>query len=40
MAKVIKDDVLPRTLPDGDLAAKELYYHKPEVRACLQTFKR
>ena len=29
MAKDINDDV----------TTKELYYHKPEVKACLQTFK-
>ena len=29
MAKDINDDV----------TSKELYYHKPEVKACLQTFK-
>ena len=40
MAKVINDDVLLRKPSDGDVAAKELYYHKPEVKACLQTFKR
>ena len=39
MAKVINDDVLLRKLSDGDVAAKELYYHKPEVKTCLQTFK-
>ena len=40
MAKVINDDVLLRKLSDEDVAAKKLYYHKPEVKACLQTFKR
>ena len=40
MAKMINDDVLLRKLSHGDVAAKELYYHKPEVKACLQTFKK
>ena len=40
MVKVINNDVLLRKLSDGDVAAKELHYHKPEVKACLQTFKR
>ena len=41
MAKVINDDVLLQKLSRGDVAAKELYYHKPEVKACLlQTFKK
>ena len=40
MAKVINDDVLLWRLSDGDVAAKKLYYHKREVKECLQTFKR
>ena len=40
MAKMINDDVLLWKLSHGDVAAKELYYHKPEVKACLQTFKK
>ena len=40
MAKQINDDVLFRKLSDGDVAGKELNYHKLEVKACLQTFKR
>ena len=40
MAKVINDDVLLRKLSGIDVAAKEFYYHKLEVKACLQTFKR
>ena len=42
MAKLVNDDVLFWKLPDGHVAAKELYYHKPEVKACLlsKTFKR
>ena len=39
MAKIINDDVLLWKLSDGDVAAKELYYHKPEVKACLQSFR-
>ena len=35
---MINDDVLLRKLPGGDVAAKELYYHKPEIKACLQSF--
>ena len=38
MARAITNDVLLRKLSDGDVAVKELYYHKPEVKACLQTF--
>ena len=40
MAKIINDDVLLWKLSDGDVPAKELYYHKPEVKACLQSFRR
>ena len=40
VAKWKNDDGLLWKLSDGDVAAKELYYHKPEVKACLQTFKR
>ena len=39
MAKIINDDVLLWKLSDGDVAAKELYYHKPEVKACLKSFR-
>ena len=39
MAKIINDDVLLWKLSDGDVAAKELYYQKPEVKACLQSFR-
>ena len=40
MAKVVNDDVFLRKLSDGDLAVKDLYYHTPEVKSCLQTFGR
>ena len=40
MAKVISDDMFLRKLFDGDVAAKELHCHKPEVKTCLQTFKK
>ena len=40
MVKVVNDDVFLRKLSDGDLAVKELYYHTPEVKSCLQTFAR
>ena len=40
MVKVIHDDVLLRKLSDGDVTAKELYFHKPEVKASLQTFRK
>ena len=40
MAKVRNDNVLLRKLSDGNVTAKELYYNNPEIKACLQTFKR
>ena len=40
MAKVISDEVLFQKLSDGDVALKELYYHKFEVKGCLKTFRR
>ena len=40
MAKVMNDDVLLQKLSDEDVAVKELYYHKPEVKAFLQSFRR
>ena len=39
MAKVVEDDELLRILSTGDVAANEVFYHKPAVKCCLQTFK-
>ena len=38
MAKAINDDVLLRKLSDGDVAAKELYYHKSKAKAIRSGF--
>ena len=40
IAKVINDDVILWKLSDGDVTVKELFYHKLELKTCLQTFKR
>ena len=40
MTKVMNNDAPLQKLSDGDVVAKELYYHKPEVKACLQFFRR
>ena len=39
MAKVVEDDDLLKSLSVGDVAANELYYHKPNIKSCLQKFK-
>ena len=39
MAKVVENDDLLKSLSVGDVTANEVYYHKPNIKPCLQKFK-